>query len=431
MESSQVEGSSSQGLGQHSTASPFVATGTPNDNLNLEDNEINRTTNNSGNMEEEEEESSHFESKKRKTTSKVWNEFTKIKLPDGRQKAECHYCKSKLSVLASGSTTHLERHLKSCTQRAIFQKQQQRITLQVVDPDSMSQVVTPALVDGSRSVPREPPSRMTRLQKRVLSFIHLPPPHRGTDIDDNLYKCFKDWNIENKVFTIFGDNASNNDKAIKNLTETFSRIKKLLCEGSEYPTSNLFLNEVHRIKMLLDKLFFDPSQDKFVHDMVKSMKEKFDKYWKECNLLLSVAAVLDPRETSIGLTSTNVTIQPSSSGWSEFNEFVKKNESVKPQKSELDNYLEDGVYICDDNSKGFDVLAWWRANSLRYRILSRMARDILTIPITTVASEATFSAGSKVIDTYRASLAPETVEVLLCGGDWCRSLHGLKRKNNV
>ncbi|GJX97803.1 zinc finger BED domain-containing protein RICESLEEPER 2-like protein [Tanacetum coccineum] len=198
---------------------------------------------------------------------------------------------------------------------------------------------------------------------------------------------------------------------------------------------------------------------------------------KECNLLVSVAAVLDlmckmtiakftfPRmysgdelryikkvkdalselyeeyvseyyssgeqsgETNVGSTSTNVTIQASSSGWFEFNEFVKKNESVQPQKSELDNYLEEGVYICDDNSKGFDVLTWWRSNSLRYRILSRMARDILAIPITTVASEATFSAGSRVIDTYRASLAPETVEVLLCGGYWCRSLHGLKRKN--
>ncbi|GJZ95929.1 putative ribonuclease H-like domain-containing protein [Tanacetum coccineum] len=149
MESSPVEGSSSQGLGQNSTASPFDATGMPNDNPTLENNEINRTTNNSGNMEEEqEEESSHFESKKRKTTSKVWNKFTKIMLPDGRKKAECHHCKSKLFVLASESTTHLGRHLKSCTPRAIFQKQQQRITLQVVDPDSMSQVMTPALVDG-------------------------------------------------------------------------------------------------------------------------------------------------------------------------------------------------------------------------------------------------------------------------------------------
>jgi len=25
------------------------------------------------------------------------------------------------------------------------------------------------------------------------------------------------------------------------------------------------------------------------------MKEKFDKYWKECNLLMAVASVMDPR----------------------------------------------------------------------------------------------------------------------------------------
>nr|GEV95439.1 putative zinc finger, BED-type [Tanacetum cinerariifolium] len=149
MESSLVEGSSSQGLGQNSTASPFAATGMLNDNPNLEDNEINRTTNNSGNMEEEQdEESSHFKSKKRKTTTKVWDEFKKIKLHDGCEKVECHHCKNRLSIPASESTTHFGRHLKSCTKQAIFQKQQQRITLQVVDPDSMSQVVTPAHVDG-------------------------------------------------------------------------------------------------------------------------------------------------------------------------------------------------------------------------------------------------------------------------------------------
>ncbi|XP_031250241.1 zinc finger BED domain-containing protein RICESLEEPER 2-like [Pistacia vera] len=55
------------------------------------------------------------------------------------------------------------------------------------------------------------------------------------------------------------------------------------------------------------------------------------------------------------------------------------------------------------------------ANALKYPILSRMARDILAIPITTVASKATFCAGSRVIDTYRSSLSPETVEMLLCG----------------
>ncbi|GJU10341.1 zinc finger BED domain-containing protein RICESLEEPER 2-like protein [Tanacetum coccineum] len=341
MESSPVEGSSSQGLGQNSTASPFDATGMPNDNPTLENNEINRTTNNSGNMEEEqEEESSHFESKKRKMTSK---------------------------------------------------------------------------------------------------------------------------SIENKVFTISVDNASNNDKAIKNLRETFSKMKKLPC-GARLM---LFGEIVQQLQLPHRKLVLECKTrwNSTFHMLSTAMKfrEVFPRFqereprylscpsiedWikKECNLLVSVAAVLDlmckmtiakftfPRmysgdetkanikkvkdalselyeeyvseyyssgeqsgETNVGSTSTNVTIQASSSGWFEFNEFVKKNESVQPQKSELDNYLEEGVYICDDNSK--------------------------------VASEATFSAGSRVIDTYRASLAPETVEVLLCGGYWCRSLHGLKRKN--
>lgn len=58
-----------------------------------------------------------------------------------------------------------------------------------------------------------------------------------------------------------------------------------------------------------------------------------------------------------------------------------------------------------------------------------MASDILAIPITTVASEATFSAGSRVIDTYRANLAPHTVQALMCGGDWVKNLHGIKKKS--
>ncbi|KAJ9552434.1 hypothetical protein OSB04_016479 [Centaurea solstitialis] len=57
-----------------------------------------------------------------------------------------------------------------------------------------------------------------------------------------------------------------------------------------------------------------------------------------------------------------------------------------------------------------------------------MAANILAVPITTVALEATFSAGSRVIDDYRASLAPETIQMLICTGDWCRSLYGVKGK---
>ena len=79
----------------------------------------------------------------------------------------------------------------------------------------------------------------------------------------------------------------------------------------------------------------------------------------------------------------------------------------------------------------FDASEWWKVNNLKYRILSTMERDILAISITTVALESTFSAGNRVIDTYHSSLSLETIQVLLCGGDWCCSFHGLKKKNKV
>ena len=105
--------------------------------------------------------------------------------------------------------------------------------------------------------------------------------------------------------------------------------------------------------------------------------------------------------------------------------------TILPEKSDLENYFQEGCYIAKGDAKDFDVLEWWKVNHMKYHVLSQMARDILAIPITTVASEATFSAGSRVIDTYRASLSPETIQVLLCGADWCRNLHGVKKNYKV
>ena len=116
---------------------------------------------------------------------------------------------------------------------------------------------------------------------------------------------------------------------------------------------------------------------------------------------------------------SDVNIEASSSGWFEFANYVISVETVLPQQSDLDVYFAEDCYICKGDSNKFDALEWWKTNSLKYRILSKMARDILAIHITTVASEVTFSAGSRVIDTYHASLAPETVQALLCGRDWC------------
>ena len=63
----------------------------------------------------------------------------------------------------------------------------------------------------------------------------------------------------------------------------------------------------------------------------------------------------------------------------------------------------------------FDILAWWKVNSPCYRVLSRVARHVLAISVSTVASESDFSTASRVLNPFRSSLSPLMVEALICG----------------
>ncbi|XP_031123696.1 zinc finger BED domain-containing protein RICESLEEPER 2-like [Ipomoea triloba] len=218
--------------------------------------------------------------------------------------------------------------------------------------------------------------------------------------------------------------------------------------------------------------------------MIEKMKTKFDKYWGDCNLLMSIGAILDPRYKmrlvdfafnqiynandarinvmkvrdalhdlfyeyvemdnmktrkgsssmqnveSLSITSSCSTSKGKVvlSGLSLYDKYLDTVEDVTPKKSELDIYLEEGVYRCQDGevTSEFDALAWWKSHELKFSILS-LAHDVLAIPISTVASEATFNEGTRVLDPYRAKLSSDMVQVLVCGADWVRQLHGINK----
>ncbi|XP_022006810.2 zinc finger BED domain-containing protein RICESLEEPER 2-like [Helianthus annuus] len=259
-----------------------------------------------------------------------------------------------------------------------------------------------------------------------------------------------------------------------------------IISGSEYPTSNLFLSELYGIKEALDEVALDV--DDCMKDMVDEMKKKFDKYWGSCNLLISIGAVLDPRykmhlikfsfksiyskekvdqeiqlvekcleelfkeyveaykEPNAGSSrSVNDGSGPSGSrsgssnftssrfgksiktGSAKYHQHIKSVDCVQSAKSELATYLEEGVCIIEQGVH-FDALRWWKDNKLKYKVLSKMAADILAIPITTVASESAFSAGGRVIDPHRSALGTKMVDMLICGADWYRQYYGLEKK---
>ncbi|CAH9098698.1 unnamed protein product [Cuscuta europaea] len=69
----------------------------------------------------------------------------------------------------------------------------------------------------------------------------------------------------------------------------------------------------------------------------------------------------------------------------------------------------------------FDVLKWWKENERTFPILSKMAKQVLAMPISTVAVEQEFSAAGNVLTDYRTRLSPSSLETLVCFHDWLKA----------
>ncbi|TYH06314.1 hypothetical protein ES288_A08G146600v1 [Gossypium darwinii] len=240
-------------------------------------------------------------------------------------------------------------------------------------------------------------------------------------------------------------------------------------------TSNLYFRGVWKVhKVLLDTVKGPYS---FLTPMVKQMQEKFNKYWAEYSLILSCAAILDPRyklnyvqycfTIIYGIHASDFVETILSNLRLLFDEYVKKSKSTssslpgssnvsdknpvdssldeynvnsvdfggyfdesddykrylnesstRSEKSQLDIYLEEPEFKLNSQ---IDVLDYWSKSSVRYNELSLLALDLLEILISTVASESAFSMGKKVITPLRSSLKQKTVQSVVCLDDWMRA----------
>jgi len=210
------------------------------------------------------------------------------------------------------------------------------------------------------------------------------------------------------------------------------------------------------------------SYDKELREKAVEMREKFDKYWdgqKNINRMLIIASVFDPRqkmefakmcfEKLYGVdtseakemynsvydvmkamlkeytvifkgpnTQSSQSNPPSSTAARDTFacelaedsnvEFERMDRSYKEMvneirvtdpKDELDIYLKAEV----ENPKTlpgmeWDVLSWWRLNSQKYPVLSEIARDVLAMQVSSVASESAFSTSGRLLEPSRAAL---------------------------
>ncbi|XP_057746811.1 zinc finger BED domain-containing protein RICESLEEPER 2-like [Arachis stenosperma] len=215
----------------------------------------------------------------------------------------------------------------------------------------------------------------------ALKFKSVFPVYKEREHHYNYEPSSEDWRKVEKICKLL--------KVFNLATHVIS--------GSEYPTANLYLPEVWRVKQVIDDAIED--RDSFIREMATSMKEKFDKYWGECNMVMSLACVLDPRcklhvikfcfpliykpehvaaeniekvkntlqemydeyaekyhgETIISEVNTNSLVASSNvvsseiSGIDEMLNMVREKEAIHPTKSELKVYLDESAYIPEGN----------------------------------------------------------------------------------
>ncbi|XP_020260626.1 zinc finger BED domain-containing protein RICESLEEPER 2-like [Asparagus officinalis] len=532
------------------------------------------------------------EKRRSKKTSEVWNNFVEVTHANNVKRWRCNHCKHDFAQNSTGTTFHLKTHLNNCITKKLLDQRQQTLNFQrdgstiecpimlppgekynhlkvrealahwvmmhehpftVAEEEGflfLMKIVNLEFIKIGRKTLKEDcmiifeseknkmkgllknMDRDWNLQKSVLSFVHVPPPRCGIDIEDAMHKCFKDWGIENNVFTISVDNASYNDVCLRTLKTSLSRHKKLVCNGKLFqvrccahilnllvqdgisvlaltienvPESIKFINHsearlrtfcaivqqlqlrekklildvptrwnstylmltttlkfkdafpmykergsnydcmsepeewdkvekiFYRIKEVIDKSLLD--NDFSIRKMAKKMQDKFEKYRGECNLLMAIASVMDPR-LKIGAVEicypqiyseveAKINIQKVRDALQElFDEYVALHNSNNVENSSL----EGSMGASSDTSSSLSSL------SSNWSDILKKVRTKDSMPASKSELETYLDEHSlclvlgRVIDTYRAFLDPKTVEALICGGDWMRKVHGIKKK---
>ncbi|KAF7148618.1 hypothetical protein RHSIM_Rhsim03G0138800 [Rhododendron simsii] len=328
------------------------------------------------------------------------------------------------------------------------------------------------------------PSRQQEFDKLCTSFYNLKPKNMNSDVQNRwnstyimLKSCRKYsaaifFFVNQRYRPCHGTHLSPADWEIGFEFMKFLKVfyvATVACSGVRYPTSCIVLHHLFNISLNFRRHREHPN---FAHACI-DMEIKFRKYYEEMPPTFMLAAVMDPRMklqgvslllreigANLGISTlpssdnvkdlltamyakyetkfrsnaafTATPLTSSTSANDEFWDFVSSNlgtgSSTVTSRIELEKYL-DLESVNTNDRRDLDVLAWWKKNEDKYPVLSIMARDLLTPPVSTVASESAFSAGKRVLDERRSRLAPDILDCLICLKDWEDARLGIQKRS--
>uniref|UniRef100_A0ACD5WTF9 Uncharacterized protein n=1 Tax=Avena sativa TaxID=4498 RepID=A0ACD5WTF9_AVESA len=308
--------------------------------------------------------------------------------------------------------------------------------------------------------------------RTTLLFVKSSPGRLGL-----FKKSFKRLGEECKYFTPYfsrvgGPPTADDWLEARKLISVFKLFYNVIVRfsGQLNVTSTAFFHDFLLMHNKIKQLIRGKKEKPSLASMAENMKLKFEKYWDNndiLNPLLFIVVILDPRykHKFLEFCFSNIYDQDKAKNFtkkvedglrrlfewyveaesaasnseaphaplvvdleecaedprklwaSNFKEHLQVIES-KAANTELSRYLSE---LCEKDTDEFNILTWWRRQQNKYPTLSKVAKDVLAVPVSTIASEASFSTSRRVINPQRSSLSPKMVEALICGQSWLRS----------
>ncbi|KAJ1696915.1 hypothetical protein LUZ63_005427 [Rhynchospora breviuscula] len=398
---------------------------------------------------------------KQNMTAASWKHFTKgIIQYDGSYDAVCKYCGMVYQMGNQKGTASLNHHInKGCKKIPNRHKRSKLQQMLQVQPGHVAGENKVAVWSFDQATCRKNFAVMVivhedrgfmaltchyiddswRIRKRIINFSPLPSPHTGKNIAEALLNMLVIWNLDKKIFSLVLDNASSNDACIRELLsgplqETLPFDGSVFHQRCGCHILNLVVQD--DLSVVVDKITKVRETMKYIRHSQARM-EMFQlaasqarapnkrpawdvpTRWNSTYLMLELALQLRPAIDSTqasGASSCDL-VDDIRAG---LKHYMLGKKTTEPIKSELEEYLGEPL---DETGldEEFEILAWWKLKVPKYPVLSQLARDILAVPASTVASESTFSTSGRTLSPVRNCLNDESMEALICAQDWLRA----------